>query len=154
MIGPIHAAEFPTRGCRGIQFEDPTRRLGQFYTQFLGDLSERRAIHVVTGTDMARRGRIPDSGKIILPKRPLLKKQLTPLVEDQDMNSAVTQLQSVHLAARRLANDPVFLIHHIKPFLGHTARGSDRSPRPATAEPLCRTVYLPRAIPVFPVTAA
>jgi hypothetical protein len=56
------------------------------------------------------------------------------LIEDQHMDGPMTQLQSVHLAPRCFANDLVLLIDHIKPFLGHTRRHSDKTLGAATAD--------------------
>jgi hypothetical protein len=50
------------------------------------------------------------------------------------MDGPMTQLQAVHLAAGRLADDLVLLIDHIKPFLGHTCGGSDRTSGAATVD--------------------
>jgi hypothetical protein len=55
----------------------------------------------------------------------------------------------VHLAPRRFADDLILLIDHIKPFLGHTARGSDKTLGGATGDRF--GISDPS---VFPVTAA
>jgi hypothetical protein len=55
----------------------------------------------------------------------------------------------VHLATGCLADDLVLFINHIKPFLGHTGAGSDRTPGAATPDR-----YRIPDHRVFPVTAA
>lgn len=149
VVGEIHTTEFPTGVCGGHQLEDSPRRLGQFDPQLLGDFPERGLVHAITGADMPRRRGVPDSREIILPKRPLLEEQLAPLIEDQHMDRPMTQLQAVHLATRRFANDLVLFIDHIEPFLGHTHRDSDKTPGGATGD---RDGIADPS--VFPVTAA
>ncbi|MSU85360.1 MAG: hypothetical protein EXS21_09665 [Pedosphaera sp.] len=61
----------------------------------------------------------------------------------------MTQLQAMHLAPRRFADDLILLIDHIKPFLGHTRRGSDKTLGGATGDRY--GIFDPS---VFPVTAA
>ncbi len=58
------------------------------------------------------------TGECILVFRALLDEQLSSLIEQKDMHSPVSQLARMHFGARRLANDPICLVHDVENFIG------------------------------------
>ena len=107
---------FLVRFRAGRKFENPLWWYAHLQANFFAQFANRARIVLLAGVDMAGGRRIPHARLSILEHRAFLEEKLAGFIEDQDMNRAMHEPKSMHLAPPAATDHLVQFVYDIKYF--------------------------------------